>query len=37
MEVDPLNAGDREPARLLAGKIELAIVAGRIVQQDSAP
>jgi predicted amidohydrolase YtcJ len=37
MDVDPLNAGDREPARLLAGKIELTIVAGRVVQPDSAP
>jgi predicted amidohydrolase YtcJ len=33
MDLDPLNAGDNEPARLLAGKIRLTIVAGRIVKK----
>jgi len=37
MDIDPLNVGETEPARLLAGKIRMTIVAGRIVHQDPAP
>jgi predicted amidohydrolase YtcJ len=37
MDIDPLNAGEREPARLLAGKIQLTIVAGRIVPHAAGP
>jgi predicted amidohydrolase YtcJ len=33
MDIDPLNAGEQEPARLLAGKIRMTVVAGRIVEQ----
>lgn len=33
MDIDPLNAGEKEPARLLAGKIRMTIVAGRIVKK----
>ena len=35
MDIDPLNAGENEPARLLAGKIRMTIVAGRIVHGSS--
>jgi len=35
MDIDPLNAGKSEPARLLAGKITMTIVAGRIVKGSS--
>ena len=35
MDIDPLNTGEREPARLLAGKIVMTIVAGRIVKASS--
>ena len=33
MDIDPLDAGEKEPARLLAAKIKMTIVAGRIVKQ----
>jgi predicted amidohydrolase YtcJ len=33
MDIDPLSAGETEPARLLAGKIKMTIVAGRIVKR----
>ncbi|HEX7836355.1 MAG TPA: amidohydrolase [Kofleriaceae bacterium] len=32
MDLDPLNAGEKEPARLLAGNIKMTVVAGRIVK-----
>jgi len=32
MDIDPLNVGEKEPARLLTGKITMTIVAGRVVQ-----
>lgn len=32
MDIDPLNVGETEPGRLLAGKIQMTIVAGRIVK-----
>jgi predicted amidohydrolase YtcJ len=32
IDIDPLDAGEREPARLLAGKIRLTVVGGRIVE-----
>jgi predicted amidohydrolase YtcJ len=35
MDIDPLNAGDQEPARLWTGKIKMTIVAGRIVKSSS--
>jgi predicted amidohydrolase YtcJ len=35
MDIDPLNAGEKEPARLLAGKIRMTIVYGRIVKGSS--
>jgi predicted amidohydrolase YtcJ len=35
MDIDPLNAGGKESARLLAGKIRMTIVAGRIVYRSS--
>jgi len=35
MDIDPLNAGEQEPARLLAGKIRMTMVAGRIVHRSS--
>lgn len=31
--IDPLNAGESEPARLLTGKIRMTIVAGRIAKE----
>lgn len=34
MDIDPLSVGETEPARLLAGKIRMTIVAGRIVHED---
>ncbi len=34
IDIDPLNAGEQEPARLRAGKIRLTVVAGRIVAQE---
>jgi predicted amidohydrolase YtcJ len=37
MDIDPLNVGETEPARLLAGNIRMTIVAGRIVQQAPEP
>jgi hypothetical protein len=33
MDIDPLNAGEQDPARVLAGKIRMTVVAGRIVEQ----
>lgn len=33
MDIDPLNVGENEPARLLTGKIRMTIVAGRIVHR----
>lgn len=36
MDIDPLDAGETEPARLLAGKITMTMVAGRIVKGSSA-
>ncbi|HEX8112971.1 MAG TPA: amidohydrolase [Kofleriaceae bacterium] len=35
IDIDPLSAGETDPARLLAGKIKMTMVAGRIVHQDS--
>jgi predicted amidohydrolase YtcJ len=35
MDIDPLNVGEKEPVRLLAGKIRMTIVAGRIVKMSS--
>jgi predicted amidohydrolase YtcJ len=35
MDIDPLDSGEKEPARLLAGKIKMTIVAGRIVKGSS--
>jgi predicted amidohydrolase YtcJ len=32
IDIDPLSAGEKEPASLLAGKIKMTIVAGRIVK-----
>jgi len=32
MDIDPFTTGDKDPARLLAGKIAMTIVAGRIVK-----
>jgi predicted amidohydrolase YtcJ len=32
MDIDPLTTGEKEPARLLAGKVTMTIVAGRIVK-----
>jgi predicted amidohydrolase YtcJ len=34
IDIDPLNAGEQESARLLAGNIRLTVVAGRIVKQE---
>jgi predicted amidohydrolase YtcJ len=34
MDLDPLSVGETEPARLLAGKIRMTVVVGRIVHQD---
>jgi predicted amidohydrolase YtcJ len=34
INIDPLNVGEKEPARLLAGKVTMTIVAGRIVKSD---
>ncbi|HEY0479956.1 MAG TPA: amidohydrolase [Kofleriaceae bacterium] len=33
IDIDPLNAGEHDPAGLLAGKIRMTIVAGRIVKE----
>jgi len=32
MDIDPLSAGEQAPAQLLAGKIRMTIVAGRVVK-----
>jgi predicted amidohydrolase YtcJ len=37
MDIDPLNVGEREPARLLAAKITMTMVAGRIVKSSLEP
>lgn len=33
IDIDPLNTGENQPARLLAAKIKMTIVAGRIVKE----
>jgi predicted amidohydrolase YtcJ len=33
IDIDLLNTGEKEPARLLAGKIRMTIVAGRIAKR----
>jgi predicted amidohydrolase YtcJ len=35
MDIDPLTVGEKEPVRLLTGKIRMTIVAGRIVKTSS--
>ena len=31
MDIDPLNVGESDPARLLQGKIRMTMIAGQIV------
>jgi hypothetical protein len=37
LDIDPLNVGESDPARLLQGKIRMTMVAGQIVRNFESP